>query len=372
MDAESLRGLYDHDGPFISVYVDTTSATEDAATQLDLRRRNLRRELAAAGADAASIDAVDAQLADHTGGSTRVVIAAAGRVLLATSLPEPPARELAGIAPLPRLTPLLDALALRVPHVVVLADKEGGDVLAYTSAADPVQSGRADSGVWPVHHTGSGGWSSKRYDNTVRNSWEESAREVADLVERVAKDIDAQLVIGCGDPRALSLLREHLPAALGEHFTVVDGGGRHVDGSDEAVARRVVAAVAEFTAQRTLALLSRFADERGRSERAADGAAATVAALRMAQVGTLLLTSALEPRRVGYFGAAPTDIALARDELTALGVADVRSDELAEVLVRAALGTGAEVRFVAGDTDESPAGGVGALLRFPAEPGTRA
>lgn len=372
MDADAVRALYDHPGPFVSVYLDTTSATEDAATQLDLRRKNLRRELAEAGVDDATVAAVDGQLTDHAGGNTRVVIAAGGRVLLATSLPEPPARELVAVAPLPRLVPLLAAWTARVPHVVVLADREGGDVLAYTSGPDPAEVGRADANAWPVHQTGGGGWSSKRYDNTVHNSWEQSAREVAELVERVAKDIGTELVIGSGDTRALALLREHLPEALGEQFTVVEGGGRHVDGSDEKVAERVVGAVADFATARTLRLLTRFADERGMAERAADGAAATVQALRMAQVGTLLLTDALEPGRTAWFGAAPTDVALARDELEGLGVEAVDGDVLPEVLLRAALGTGAEVRFLTGAPAEAPSAGVGALLRYTTEPGTRA
>ena len=37
---------------------------------------------------------------------------------------------------------------------------------------------------------------------------------------------------------------------------------------------------------------------------------------------------------------------------------------LEEVVVRATLGTGADVRFVAGGTDSSPTDGVGALLRY--------
>jgi hypothetical protein len=37
---------------------------------------------------------------------------------------------------------------------------------------------------------------------------------------------------------------------------------------------------------------------------------------------------------------------------------------LDEILVRAALGTGADVRFVGGGTEQSPTDGVGALLRY--------
>jgi hypothetical protein len=87
---------------------------------------------------------------------------------------------------------------------------------------------------------------------------------------------------------------------------------------------------------------------RGRGRRwAVEGAAATLAALARGQVATLLLTGLfLDDRRTAWFGPAPTDVAADRDALVGLGVPDPVEGRLVDVAVRAALGTGAEVRVL--------------------------
>ena len=371
MDFASLSQLYAADGPFVSVYLDTTSAVENAGPRLDLRRKNVLSALEDQGVDEPTRRAVEARLQDHTSGNTRVVVASHGTVHLATWLPEAPPQDIVSVSTLPQLLPLVASLALRVPHVVVLADHEGGDVLAYTTSSDPVETASLDSDIWPIHHTGTGGWSSKRYDNTVRNSWEESAREVADLVDNVAKDIGATLVIGSGDTRSLALLEEHLPEKLKEHFTTIDGGGRHRDGSDDVVTEQVITALADHVARDTLVTLERFSQERGQRDRACEGVQETIAALRIAQVGTLLLTDAFDSaENTAWFGPEPSHIGLAKSELDSLGVREPQEAPLADVLLRAAIGTGAEVRILAGGVEQAPAAGVGALLRFSNDPGT--
>lgn len=369
MDLASLSKLYAADGPFVTVYLDTTSAVENASARIETRWKNVLRELEDAGVDEATRDALTAAVGDHGRGNTRVLVASHGHVHLATWLPEPPAQDAVTVGPLPQLLPLVDSLALRVPHVVVLADREGADVLAYTTSQDPIETAHLDTEQWPVHQTGVGGWSSKRYDNTVRNSWEESAREVATLVENVCKDIGTELVIASGDTRALALLEQHLPQALKEGFTVVEGGGRHRDGSAEVVAEGVVRALADHVARRTLQTLNLFGQQRGQGENACEGVRDTVGALRMGQVGTLLFTDVFDRGLRGWFGPEPVHLGLTRDDLADMGVDDPREGDLGEIMLRAALGTSAEVRLVTGGVEETPAQGVGALLRFATDAG---
>src|SRR6059058_2179638 len=140
MNASTLAKLYAIDGPFVTIYLATPSDVEDAAERLEKRWKNVERELAGAGVDAATIDALSAARGTHDRGNTRVIVAAHGTVQLALSLPQPPAQEIVTTGQLPRLVPLLDALTLQVPHVVVLADRAGADILAYTAGPDPVES----------------------------------------------------------------------------------------------------------------------------------------------------------------------------------------------------------------------------------------
>jgi hypothetical protein len=364
MDATMLSKLYGLDGPFTTLYIDSSSASEDAAEQYDIRWKNVLRDLADSGVDEATRDAISASRGDHGRGNTRVIVATPGHVQLAISLPQPPAQELVSTGTLPVLLPLVDSLGLQVPHVVVLADRTGAGVLAYTSGPDPVETGSVDSTRWPDRKVHAGGWSSKRYDHDVEETWEQSARDVAGLVERVARDIDARLVIASGDERALQLLGQHLPTHLVDRFVAIGGGGRAQDGSEDVIADEVLRVLADTITSDTVELLEKFSEERGQDDRAADGVDATVRALRMAQVGTLILTDTRSPGRTAWFGPDPTHLALTEHELRDLGVETPLEGPLDEILVRAALGTGADVKVVAGGVEQAPADGVGGILRY--------
>src|SRR5947209_10092500 len=266
MDPSTLAKLYSIDGPFVTIYLATPSDTEQAADQLETRWKNVVRDLSDAGVDAATVDALTAARGPHDRGNTRVLVAAHGTVHLAISLPQPPAQELTVTGQLPRLVPLLDALTLQLPHVVVLADRAGADILAYTAGPDPVETEQVQSDRWPIKKTGRGGWSTKRYDATVHNNWHENAKDVAATVEKIARDVSARCIIAAGDTMALQLLREHLPTALHDSFVTIEGGGRHLDGSDEIVAARITEVLADQVARSTLTLLEKFAEERGQDD----------------------------------------------------------------------------------------------------------
>src|SRR3954462_14185500 len=185
MDASTLSKLYGLDGPFTSLYVDSSSATEDAAEQYDLRWKNILRELEQAGVDGPTREAISAARGHHGRGNTPGVVATPGQVQLAISLPQPPAQEIVATGNLPVLSPLVDALGLQVPHVVVLTDRKGADVLAYTIGPAPVEAEAVGGDRWRVKKTARGGWSTKRYDATVHNNWHENAKDVASTVEKI-------------------------------------------------------------------------------------------------------------------------------------------------------------------------------------------
>jgi hypothetical protein len=127
MHLDFLRALYeDPPGEFgtryVSVYLDTTPTTAGAATEVALRWRAARERLAAAGVEAATLDAVG-QAATRRDDAVRgrVIFARDGAVRLEGALPRPPQQELANLAPLPHVMPWLAQLPARVPHVRVAA-----------------------------------------------------------------------------------------------------------------------------------------------------------------------------------------------------------------------------------------------------------
>lgn len=367
LDRATLRRAYAAAGPVVTALIATPSATEDAAKQLEIRRGNLERDLRERDVDDATREAVLGAVGDHALGGTRLVAAAGGEVLLALSLPEPPGAELLAVGPLPRLLPLFAAADAALPHVVVLADRTGADILGYTSGPDPVSAVEVSGGDWPLTKVHAGGWREQHMHAAVEKTWEDNAEDVAHQVALVADKIGAAVVVGTGDERALGYVADHLPAELADRWRTVSGG-RAADGSAHHVAGRVLEVLAERRAAQTLELLDRFALHRGEG-RAADGPVDTLAALRKAQVGTLVVTDGLDDARTAWYGEEPTAVAADAAALADLGVTEPREAPLVDVLLRAAVGTDADVTVVTGAVEESPRDGVGALLRY-ADPGT--
>ena len=88
-----IAALFQHDGPFVSVYLDARSDQPQAQQQLLTRWKTARSALSAEGAADDTLEALDAAVesATHVGGDTLALIAAGGKVLLHRHLPEPPA-----------------------------------------------------------------------------------------------------------------------------------------------------------------------------------------------------------------------------------------------------------------------------------------
>jgi Bacterial archaeo-eukaryotic release factor family 2 len=340
-----IARVFDGDGPFTSMYVDTEGDVEQAADRVALRWKNLRGGMLAAGVPEATVAAIDPLVeGSHTAGATLAVIAAVDGPRYSANLPDPPPRDtLLRHGALPDVLLLLAAGQAAVPHVAVLTDRTGAEMAARV-ADDVERTERVEGRVTPhLHKAQAGGWSQPRHHHRAEALWESNAGEVADALTRLVDQVRPRFVAAAGDVRALQLLREHAPKRVRELLQVV--GGEH--GSLDAVfaeADKLVTATVEADNR---VLLERFATELGQGDRAVEGAAATLAALGRGQVETLLLAGLfLDDERTAWFGPAPTDVATDRDELAALGVAEPVEGRLVDVAVRAALGTGAGVRVL--------------------------
>lgn len=371
----ALTDLFEQPGPFVTVYLETESAVEDAAARLETRWKDTVRDLTEAGVDSPTIDALTEARGGHELGGTRVMIASGGTVRYARSLPEGTDTTLVRVGPLPYLLPLVDWAQTRVPYVVVLADRRGADVLAYQEGARPTGSASVQSDRYPIHKTGG----DLSVEFSVEENWKANAKDAAEAVRKTAEQVGAQLIVVGGDVHAVELLREHLPQPMADRVVTVKGG-RHQDGSDAHVAEEVLLALAGRLRNRIADALGEFAKYRDRATEiaeshpgtdgvdyalnAANGVPDVVAALQKAQVGTLLLATDVEETNALYFGPAATMLATSASQLEQMGVSAPEQGSLVDVLLRAAIGTGAEVLMVPAGTPDSPDGGVGALLRF--------
>ena len=228
-----------------------------------------------------------------------------------------------------------------------------------------------------------GGWSQHRYQARAEDSWEHNAEQVAREVAGVAGHVRPRLTMIAGDVRAVSLVRASLPAALEETVRVVPG--ERPRPTKPTLPPDVRALVGEEVRREGNEILATFDEERARVDRAVDGLAATVRALDMAQVAVLLIGEDPNDRSL-WFGPEPTAIATSAEELRALGVPEPIEGRATDVLIRAAIGSGAAIRLLearpalgpgAPDLEgmapapepgrpEEPREGVGALLRWAA------
>lgn len=364
MELSDLSSVLTAEGPFVTVHVGAESAVEQAADRYDLAWKNVLKELESVGVAEPVRDALYEARGAHDDGDARLAVAdlATGAVVLSEPVSTRPATDEVTVTPLPRLLPLVSDLSARVPHVVVLADRTGADVAAYFDVDKTAREVTVKGKTLHLQKVQGGGWGHLRYQHTSENAWKRNGQEIAETAADLAGQVDAQLVIGVGDEREVTMVKEALPTQWQERFVELPGGRGH-DGSEQLVQQRVRDALALHVANETLTLLGDFAQERGQAKRACDGVEDVAAALRKAQVETLLVTTAL-PEGTLFYGPDPAVLGTSADDVRSLGTDDVREGPTVDVLIRAAIGTSAGVQVVPHEPKEAPNGGVGATLRY--------
>jgi hypothetical protein len=366
-----LRPLYEQIGDYVSVYLDTDRAHENAAEEIELRWRAAREQLAAAGAGPGVLDAVADVLGDAAEAAPgRAVFARGGAVHFTGALDTPPRRQIARVAPLPHLMPLLAQHRPPVPHVRVSATRAGGEIVAVGGTGEAWRdwvTGRA----WPVHKTKVGGWSQDRYQRSAEEAWDENAKALSTEVAATAGRAGARHVIVAGDVHARSLLLSHLPTPLAASAVVVE---EEVDADSPAMAEAADRALSDW-AQRQCR--ERFDDWQAKQAHglAVEGLAQAMAAFRDGQVSDLFIADDPSSIAEAWIGPGGGELAASREELVEWGVPAPTLDRADAAIVRAIASTDAELHFLPDDLVQAgdpgacggfahPRDGVCATLRF--------
>jgi hypothetical protein len=403
MPTPNIADLFSIDGPFVSAYVETFRRHEDGAQALAIAWKNARRALDAEGADEDTLKALDRAVGvdtvavergphgafenhkPHTGNKPRDVrnvlpddaadlgpgdvlalIGAGGQAVVKEFLPEVHGAGEWRLGLLPWVTPLLEAEQQRVPLLCVLADRRGADVYGYGPEGGfhvEVEGPYADDER--IERNDPGGWSQRRYQQHAIDAWEKDAEAVAQEVAALAERTGAQLVAIGGDVHAVRLVQQSMPERFAPLVRTLEHGTRAAGGDEELLQAELRRLMRSRAAEQTVALLETFREEKGQADRAADGPAAVVENLQMALVDTLLVQHEPDDERTAWFGPEPLQLALAREDVEAMGVQFPLTGHLVDVVVRAAVGSGAAVRIV---PREVLTGGMGALLRAHVRP----
>lgn len=352
-----LRPLYEHSGPFASVYLATERHTADAAKALALRWRHARTELSRLGVDETTLQALEEIVTDRDNSAPgRALFAADGQVVHHEMLPEPPPRVIPKVGELPHVMPLLASRHEPVPHVCVKADRMGAEII---SVADERRVTSVDGIDWPIQKVRAGGWSEPNYQRSAEETWEANAREAAAAVVREAEAVDAAVIIIAGDVRARELIADDLGEPWSSRVVITDRGARNAGADEELLEKEVARILREIRDRHLAEVMARFREGHGRGDAVA-GLEAVTDALRNGQVDTLLVADG-RVRGELWFGPQGHELATAKKTLQEMGVPDPRPAPAGSVLARAVAATDAEILF---PRELDALDGLGAVLRY--------
>ncbi|GAA4847008.1 baeRF2 domain-containing protein [Saccharopolyspora rosea] len=367
MRLDFLRPAYRRPGPVSTVYLDT-SAAEDAAKAVELRWRAARDRLVEQGADAASLDAIEAALRGHRrqiGRRGQVLVAAGGEVVFTDELPAPPhdlpAAEQVRCGPVPHLMPYLARREPRVPHVVAVVDHVGAD-LTTVPAGGPPHSESVEGEEHPVHKAHAGKpENQQRHHLAVEERWKRNAGAVAAALGHRADQVRAELVVLAGDVQQRRLVRAELGKHLRDKVVEAESGHRERGSSTDRLCEEVDDAVRAIAAARAAEAVAQFEELRGRRGGAAEGWRGVVAALQRDQVRLVLRTGPAGDAELAI-GPRPAEIAFDERALRDLGIEPLGRVPADAAVLRALVGDNAEL-VLADPSSVAVTDGVGAVLR---------
>jgi hypothetical protein len=366
VNLDFLRPLFDRPGSWVSVYLDATRAGDKAGHEVGLRWRGLREVLTGQGADAATLDAVEGAVQNHPTQPGRyglAVFARDGDVALVETLPDPPPADTAYLGPLPHVLPLLDQRGAEVPYVRVLTDRTGADLDALSAGGVPRHREVAGSATFPLRKVNVGGWSHRRYQQAAEESWKRNAGDVAAAATDLADTVGAEVIVVGGDVRAVQTLAGRLPKRWQDRVVRTDAGSRHAGADESALDDVTMQAVAERAGQHVREIIDRYQAQRAEGT-AGTGLVDVVTRLQRGQVDTVLLVN--DPSSTDTLWIAPDDPTLVSVDdhvLREAGVANPQKVRADAALVRAIVGTGADLILIG--PDEAPLEhGIGAVLRY--------
>lgn len=370
----ALQPVYTGQLPYTSVHVDVSRASARGEHDVEVRWRDLAAELDTQGVEAHVRDMLAERVLAPTGigGELgRTIVVAGADVVLDELLERPPRRDDAAVGRVPHLMPLLRARSDRTPYLLVKVDHAGADVVFVESTTGAVDSHTSEGGHDVLHKVAGGGWSQRRYQSRVQDSWERNATAVARDIDTAVAEHAPPVVFLTGEASARSLVREHASGRVTSRLVDLQHGSRAEGISEESLYDEIDVALAHHRANANGVTTDAFAARLGADEAVANGFDAVVDALRRGAVETLLLLD--QPESTLRLLAGPDALQLGRtdQELAALGVQDTFEERADEIIVRALVAQGADLVLVDEPRDDLR-DGIGALLRFdsrPARPG---
>ena len=318
-------------GPVVTATVSVPDTPADRSYEWDVAWADAARQASELGADQATAEALPTGAGQPVAGGTRVAVAAQGEILLARWLPSGTGAISVRVGPLPQLLEVAAAAARRPAYVVLLADREGTDIVVHAggdSPAEPFPVGRRP-GTQSDPHPGRppGQLHGERHltDREPESGGQHNAEFIAGRVSQAADSVGAHIVLGAGDQHILDAVAGHLPESLGPVTTIA--GGREPDGLDDRLGAAIDAALDEITAAAISAVGDLVAARAEEPDPAAvRGIGAVADQLAEQQVAVLLVAADVardaDPGTTYRIGSRPTEFLVGEDTGTEVPLAD--------------------------------------------------
>ncbi len=304
-----LETLFQHPGPYTSVYRQTLPLVDEAQLLSDPDegiRKSLREQHAPLKALEEISRLMKLKPPDDAAGAAYLV-AADGESVVAYGH-EPPRESLVYVSSLPYVAPVLEWKQRQVAHLVVVTDGVGADVAIFGTEM-----------------------------KTDLQEIDGSARQLADQILSIAADQNSDLIIVAGTS-------EGEAADLGRHIRDKLPIGRRlmIDStipSVEELTQKVVRKVSDFAARQTVEHLQelRFMEHH---DAAVEGTSDTVKAMSESDASALLIHDDPGDKRSLWFGPTGTDISLEQTEICST------EGRMVDALIRSALLQKVEVRII--------------------------
>lgn len=376
MDLAFLNPLFERPGPWAAVYFDTSQVDENTPGHRELAAREVCRELAERGADQLTGHAVYEALSAYTHTSEtagRAVFASRGQVILDPPLTESPHGTRTFFSALPHVAPMLELAPEEPVCLIAYIDRKGADFELRSPlgalSVDVVEGAEADREDWPLHRTASADWSERRFRARVENTWEENAAEIAEVLFACQEETRADLLVLAGEVRERRTVLDRLPPPLRLITVESAHGGRAADSGKRLLDEDVARARKEHVRRRTEEDLDRLRTALAPSDGlpgAAEGVPALVEAAREHRIAELFVRpDGPDVHQQVWVGTKADQLAVRRTDMQYLGEQQPAAARADDALLRSAAVTGAEVLTVPREAGDVPAGGLGALLRWP-------
>ena len=331
----ALRGLplgSAASGPVVTATVSVPDSPVDRSYEWDVAWADAARQASQLGADQATAEALPTGAGQPVTGGTRVVVATHGEVLLARWLPSGTGAISVRVDPLPHLLEVAAAAARRPAYVVVLADREGTDIVAHAggdqSPAERFPVGPrpgAQSDPHPGRPPGQLHGERHLTDREPESGGQHNAEFIAGRVSQAAEGVGAHVVLGAGDQHILDAVAGHLPESLGPVATIA--GDRAPDGLDGHLGAAIDAALDEITAEAISGVGDLVASRAGGPGQAAvRGIDAVADQLAEQQVAVLLVAADVardaDTASSYRIGSRPTEFLVGQDTGTEVPLED--------------------------------------------------